>query len=482
MAERLRKSPPAMKGFLFTYALVVFGVVGAFRSPLIPLGVYVCFAVLRPQSMWGFAGDLGGISYIVGVAALVSWGFRMTGSWQFGRGRGIVAALVAFSLWATLSSSLAENGPVAWKWTESLWKFVLPFLVGVTMIRSQEWTRRMLWIIVLSQGYVGYEMNYSYFIEHRNRVHLYGYGGMDNNSFGIGLVTTLGSAVALAFVAKSWKARIVALLASGFMLHTALLTFSRGAMVGLIAIGLTAFLILEKRPKQIAIVLLALIVTLRLTGPELMKRFESAFVETEELDGSAAGRLRLWRDCLTVALANPIVGIGPNHWPLVAEDFGWTPYKSAHSVWMQTAAELGFVGVFFLALFFALTFIKLWRIARNRSKAPPDREWAILATGVMLGMVGYCVSAQFVTLTGLEVPYYMAMVGVALLVNAPQPAVQTVTAPVPSALPSRSGPSPMSVPALPIARAGQDRRAGPRMLRPGLQAPRTEPEALFPPE
>ena len=472
-----------MKGFILSYALVALGVVGAFRNPLIPLGVYVCFAVLRPQAMWGFAGDLGGISFIVGVAMLLSWASRGFGSWQFGRGWPIVLSLLAFSFWATLSAALvADNGPVAWRWVESLWKFVLPYLVGVTLLRSQEWTRKMLWIIVLSQGYVSWEMNYSYFFEHTNRVHMHGYGGMDNNSFGIGLASTLAAALALAVVAKTWKARIVALVCSGFILHTTLLTFSRGAMLGLLAVGAAAFLILEKRPKQIAIVVVALVVALQLTGPELMKRFESAFVETDQLDGSAAGRIELWRDCFTVALANPVFGIGPNHWPLIAETFGWTPYKSGHSVWMQTMAELGFPGFVFLALFFILTFVMLWPLARTKSRAPADREWAALALGVMLGMVGYCVSGQFVTLTGLETPYYLSMVGVGLLINRPQPAAQTATAPDRSAPSSQTARPPRPAPARPYGRGVPDPRGAQSMLRPAAQATYTEVELQFPSE
>ena len=472
-----------MKGFLFSYALVAVGLIGAFRTPLIPLGVYVCFAVLRPQAMWGFAGDLGGISWAVGVALLVSWGMRGFGSWRLGRGWPIVAALLAFAIWATLSALLvAENSRVAWIWVDFLWKFVLPFLVGATMLRSADWTRRMLWIIVLSQGYVGYEMNYSYFLEHRNRVHLYGYGGMDNNSFGIGLATTLAASIVLAFVAKSWKSRAVAILCAAFILHTTLLTFSRGAMVGMLAVGVAAFLILEKRPKQIAVVVLAFAAALYLTGPQLMARFESAFVETESLDGSAAGRIQLWRDGLTVAMANPVLGIGPNHWPLIAHTFGWTPYKAGHSTWMQTAAELGFPGVAFLALFFVLTFVMLWPIARNRSRAPADREWALLAVGVMLGMVGYCVSAQFVTLTGLETPYYLAMVGVGLIVNRPSAVAQTAVAPDPSAQTSQIVPRPMHVPAIPSVPAAAGRRGAPRLFPQSVRGPRTEVELLFPPE
>jgi O-antigen ligase len=470
-----------VKGYLFTWVLVALGTFGAFKSPLIALAVYVAFAILRPHFLWGFAGDLSGISDLVGVALVLGWLIHGLGSWQFGRARPVVAALLAFSLWAVISATMAAHGTIAWGWVTSLFKFVVPFLVGVTMIRSEEWAKRMLWILVASQGFVAYEFNIAY-LQGFNRVRDYGFGGMDNNSVGIGLVTTLGPALALAVMSKRWLGRGLALFAAACILHGALLTFSRGAMVGLIAVAVTAIAILPKRPKPLAVVAIAIALALRLTGPELMARFETAFVEQEQLDGSAAGRIDLWRDCLTVALANPIFGIGPNHWPVVAESFGWTPFKSAHSVWMQTMAELGFFGVAWLALFFVLTFTALWPLARNRSPARADRDRAAMATAVMLAVVGYTVSGQFVSLTGLEIPYYFVMVGVALVVTAPAPVRQTATSPAATAPASRTAPPPIAVPARQAAPARPGPRAGPRRFLPDDVALRTAPESRFPRE
>jgi len=420
-----------MKGLLFTYALTAFGVIGAIRSPVIGLYVYVAFAVMRPQFLWSFAGDLDGISWAVGVAMLASWAARGFGKWQFGRGRGAVIALLAFGFWAALSALQARYSAPAQVFLTEMLKYVLPFLVGVTTLRGDKDARTLLWVIVVSQGYVAYEMNMSYFAGY-NRAQDAGFGGMDNNCFGVALVGTLGPAMALVLSSKTWKARGVAALCAAFILHTILLTFSRGAMVGMLAMLFLSIFMMPLRPRNLAAVLVVALLALRLTGPQLMARYRS--VGAEQLDGSADSRIELWKDCWEVALANPIFGIGPENWPRIAHEFGWPALKSAHSAWMQAMADLGFPGFLLLFSFYMLGAIRLWPMAVGFRRGVDGRT-AILASGVIMSLVGYMVSAQFVSLQGLELPYYVMIAGVALLKESPQPAPAAVTREVRSVAP-----------------------------------------------
>ena len=403
-----------MKGLLFAYALVAVGTVGSFRNPLIGLVVYILFAVLRPQALWGWAGGLDGLSLVVGVAMIAGWVIHGFGTWTFARGRNVLLALAVFTVWLFLSTLQANNPQVAADWVVSFLKILMPILIGVSLTNSDKTCRLIMWTIVLAQAYVSLEMNQSYFLQGFNRAALQGFAGMDNNSFGISLVATIGPAVALGLSARTWRERGLAFGAAMLILHTILLTFSRGALLGLIAVGVIAFVIMPKRPKYLATMAVVVAIAFSLTGPELTARFKTTFAGADERDASAESRIDLWRDCLTVAVSRPVFGVGPQNWPLVAQDFGWPAGKHAHSVWMQTAAELGFPGVLALLMFFVLTVRNLWPIVRGR-EAPPGSERSLLAAGVMLSMVGYIVSAQFVSLQGLEVPYYVAIVGVGLV-------------------------------------------------------------------
>jgi O-antigen ligase len=237
---------------------------------------------------------------------------------------------------------------------------------------------------------------------------------MDNNFFGLSLVTTLGPAIALTLVSRHWWSRLAAAAATALILHTTLLTFSRGAMLGLIAVGVTAFVIMPKKPKYLAALLIVGLVAARLTGPQLLARYGTAFASEEERDGSAESRIVLWMDCLKVIEQYPVLGVGPANWRVIASSFGWPEGKSAHSVWMETAAEVGVPGALALLVFFLSALVKLWPIARQ-FEIGENRYESAAAAAVVLAIVGFAVSGQFVSAPGLEVPYFVTLVGIGLL-------------------------------------------------------------------
>ena len=423
-----------MEGLLLTYGLVAFGTLASLRYPIIGLYIYVGFSVLRPEALWGWAGNLHGMSRLVGLSMLIGWAFQGFGSWKFGGAKSIVWCILLFIAWSMVSALQAIDPEISWNSIVEFSKTVLPFLVGVTMLKTEKEARALLWTMVLLQTYVCTEMNQSYLLEGYNRAHADGFGSMDNNSFGISLVTTLGAALGLMLSSKKWWTKGLAAASTVLILHTVLLTFSRGAFVGMLSTAVVAVVLFPKRPKYIGAVVLAGLLALRLTGPELAERLATTFAPREERDGSAESRFALWADCMTVVASKPILGVGPHNWPLVADDFGWGRGKEAHSVWIQTAAETGIPGVLFLLLFYGFTVKRLWRIAR--AKVPGiDESTAMFAAGIILAIVGFAVSAQFVSLVGLEPPYYVAMAG-AVLLKTLAPA-STVPVPVRQPEPSR---------------------------------------------
>jgi probable O-glycosylation ligase (exosortase A-associated) len=421
-----------MKGLVITYLITIIGGVAALRYPLVGLNVYVGLAVLRPQFIFAFAGDLNNLSLFVGTTTLLGWALQGFGSWQFGRARGIVIALLAFVAWFALSTIQAMDTDIAYRALQELLKIALPFLAGVTLMGSvREW-RPILWTIVLSMGYVGFELNLQYLSQGINAAY-YGFGGMDNNSFGAGLVAVMGPAIALTLSARTWLGRGLAGVSAALILHTILLTFSRGTMVGFVVMGVMALVMMPKRPKYLLGIAVVVLVAVRFTGPQLADRYSTILVSSDERDASAQSRVELWMDCLDVVRAYPLFGVGPSNWQNVAASYGWPSGKSAHSVWMETAAETGIPGFLFLFAFFGIALVRLWPIARAKLD-DENRDSIILASGVVLGIVGYMAAGQFVSVQGLEVPYYLVMLGAAMLKAQPVPA--PVAAPIPTLPPA----------------------------------------------
>jgi probable O-glycosylation ligase (exosortase A-associated) len=405
-----------MKGLVLTYIITIAGTIAAFRYPLIGLQVYVGLAILRPQWIFGFAGDLSNLSFMVGVAVLIGWALQGFGSWSFGRGRLIVMALLLFFVWFLISATQALQPDRSFKVVEVQLKYMLPFLVGVTLMKDEKDWRPMLWTIVLTQAYVGLEMHIDYLVKGFNTASE-GFGGMDNNCFGATLATVLGPAIALMMSSRGWTARALAGISAALILHTALLTFSRGTMVGLLAVGLVAFVLMPKRPKHLGALVVTVAIALYFTGPQLWDRYASTFAAAEERDGSAESRLELWQDCIHVIKEHPVFGVGPSNWVVIADQYGWPPGKSAHSVWMETSAEMGILGGGLLFFFFASAALRLWPVARMR-QTEENADRVVLAQGVVLSVVGFVVAAQFVSVPGLEAPYYIVMLGAAMLKTA----------------------------------------------------------------
>jgi putative inorganic carbon (HCO3(-)) transporter len=439
-----------MKGLVLTYLITGLASVGALRYPLIGLSVYVGFAVLRPQAIFGWAGDLSGMSFILGVALLIGWALKGFGSWRFERGRPVVLGFLAFVAWFAVSAALARDTARSFESLVDLSKLVLPFLVGVTLLKGEERWRPLLWTIVLAQGYVGFEMNLNY-LQRYNRA-AEGFGGMDNNCFAVSLLSVIGPAITLTVASRTWYARCLAAAAGALILHTILLTYSRGGMIGLVAVIVVAFVMMPKRPRYLVAILVTALVAVRFTGPQLAARYATAFAASGERDGSAQSRLDLWKDCLKVIQAQPVFGIGPNNWRAYASTFGWAEGKSAHSVWMETAAEVGIPGVLALIFFFGSATVRLWPLARARLTAT-NRQEVALAAGVILSIVGFSVAGQFVSVPGLEVPYYVTMLGAAMLKGTTRKAAAGATAGAAGGeSPSLYLPVPARFPHMPTAR------------------------------
>jgi probable O-glycosylation ligase (exosortase A-associated) len=401
------------KGLIFTYALTYGGAVISLFRPFYGLLIYISFSILRPESLWHWSVPKGNYSRIVAISLLLGWALKSFGDWQLKRGWGVVLALLGFWGWSVVSAAAAPVPEVAWHFVEEMAKIVLPFLVGITTITSIAQLKQLTWVILLSQGYVALELNLAY-LSGFNMVQEIGFGGMDNNCVGIAMNACIGLAFFLGLSTPRWYLKGVALLSALLMAHVILFTFSRGGMFGLIVNGLVTFLLIPKRLGHYVVVIVCVLLVLRLAGPEVRERFISTFADKEKRDESADSRVRLWSNCLDCMIKHAVLGIGPHHFPQVASQYGWPHGKEAHTTWLQVAAEMGLPGVSMLAAFYAICWIRLIPFVRREE---PGAVLCVryLACMVCVSLVGFAVSAQFVTLTGLEVPYYVTLIGAGLL-------------------------------------------------------------------
>jgi O-antigen ligase len=403
-----------MKEALFTYTLAYGGAFVGLFSPFHGLLAYIALAIIRPDALWFWAVPPGGnYSRVVAVAMLIGWLCRGTGSWRLGRAWPTTLTLLFFWIWLVASACSAESQETAWSYVEVLSKAFLPWFVGITTIDSNHKLSQLLWTMVLSIGVLAYEVNRLYFAGYIALITEDGIANLGRAVLGIGLNCGAGVAFFLVIGSKSYWLKALALFLGLVTLHAVFITFSRGAMLGMVVMAVMTFWILPKKPSTYALYLLGGLLALQMVGPQVMERFSSTFAKSEQRDASAQSRFDLWSNCLVLMGEHPVFGLGPEHFALQSQRFGWEANKEAHSLWLQVGAELGIPAMCALAFFYLKPLRRLLRIAKGSDTGDP-----FLRTAAGMGLVvlcGFILSSSFVTVTRYELPYYVVLAAAATL-------------------------------------------------------------------
>ncbi len=392
-------------GLLFTYGLTYGGSLVSLVNPFYGLLIYICFAIIKPPALWPWSVPVGSYSRIIGVSFLVGWTLNGFGDQRVGAAKPVLYALLGYWLWVMLSTTSSPDPSLGAPFCEYLAKIVLPFAAGLTLVRTERQLEMLFWTVLISCAFLAYEANLAYL----NGYHFeqLGFLHLDNNSFAILMVTSYGLALVNGFLDSVWWRRYFCFGCAAAMAHVPMLAMSRGGMVGVAVATMAAFFVLPKTGRVLRGFALALIAGSVLAGPSVVDEFSTSFQEEEERDYSAQSRVDLWRDCTEAMLRNPLFGVGQEHWGLVAPSYGWPLGKEAHSLWFQTAAELGIPGLAFLVGFYVIAFLKM----RSLAKTTESEFIRAAALGTAVAIVGFAVSGSFVTVEGFELPYYVVLIG-----------------------------------------------------------------------
>ena len=406
-------------GLLFTYGATICGSVLSLISPFHGLLIYVCFALVKPDALWPWDVGAGNYSRIVALSMLLGWSYSRSANFRLGQAFPVALLLVVYWIWTVIGAFKAPLQDEAWGFTDLLTKIAIPVLVGITTIDSIGKLKALAWVIVGSIGFVAYEMNMYYFSGY-NKLYFDGFAGLDNNGVACMFVSALGIAFFLAMHSEPLWQKGIATGLAGLIAHCVQFSFSRGGMLALVMLTVAAFVVIKKTPRRLIGFGLAILVTLYFTGPEVRDRFMSTFVKDEgEHEESAQSRIDLWRDCWEVMKQKPVFGLGPDHWPLIAHKYGWIEGKEAHSLWVQTGAEQGFVGLGLLLGFYGVCMTSLW-VLILRKDGLLDPVIVDAARMSLTSLVGFVVSAQFVTVEALEIPFFTVLLGMGALKLASQ--------------------------------------------------------------
>ena len=403
------------KGLIFTYLLTMTGIVFGILNPFIGLCAYICLAIINPTALWFFSVPpkfmgIAGYSFLVGVSMLIGWTFAGFGKWNFGYKVGVVVACLVFNfIWMYISA--AANGVLNYGAADQMVQFVklyLAFFLGMTIIQNISQLKTLIWVIIISEGYVAYDLNNSY-MDGFNRLNEIGFAGMDNNFFVLTMVINAVLAFYTGlFESKLWRKGLAFFIAA-LNAHVIFFSMSRGGMLALILSGVAIVWFIPKKPSYVLFLIVAACVALYMAGPSVRDRFLSTFADAEERDASSQGRLTSWKNCLMVMRDNPIFGVGLRYWLSYTRNTHGMSIE-AHSMWMQASAEQGVPGIASLLGIFGFTIWYLIRLTNERVPVP-DPYIHIVAQMAICALIGFCLGAQFVSVFAMEISYYTVMLG-----------------------------------------------------------------------
>jgi probable O-glycosylation ligase (exosortase A-associated) len=177
-------------------------------------------------------------------------------------------------------------------------------------------------------------------------------------------------------------------------------TYSRGALVGLVAVTLFLWMKSSKKLASGIAILAVAIAALAFMPSQWGERMNT--IQTYEQDGSAESRIQLWTDAWTMAIHRPLTGVGfsGTYSRNVADRIApGLMARAIHSIYFECLAEQGFPGFFIWLGITVAGWITAQRIIRE-AKNTAGLEWAVdLARMSQCSIIAYLTAGTFLSLS-----------------------------------------------------------------------------------
>jgi probable O-glycosylation ligase (exosortase A-associated) len=239
-------------------------------------------------------------------------------------------------------------------------------------------------------------------------------GSMLGDPNDLALVLLFPASFALALFFSKGEGKVTKAFASAgfFIVFTAIIaTQSRGGLLGISAVmGVFAWRRVANKGLLIFLASVALLVLFVLAG--VSDRVSGGALESG-IDESAMGRLYAWGAAWSMAISNPLTGVGldnfiSNYW---AYSSHWDGQNHAvHSTWFGVLAETGFLGfILFIAMIVVTVRSAIGSVRQLKvSDTFENSATLVMAEAVEAGLIGFLVSGTFLTV-GFTWPFYILL-------------------------------------------------------------------------
>ena len=373
-------------------------------NPFAGVILWTWFTVQNPhEEAYSFSRGLP-LNLIIAIVTILAW--LSSRERKLPPGQFLVWAMVVFVGWTTFNSFFAVDPNWSWQFWDRTWKtFALGLLIA-TLATNPVRIHAIIWTIVLSLFYFGVKGGI-FTINSGGHYEVLGPDNTmiaDNNQLAVALLMTVPLANYLrrqsANVSVRWA------LAAGMLLTlvSVIGSYSRGAFLGLGALGAVGLLRSRRR--------IVYLVTAGVFGYAILHFMPQSFwdrmdtIQTAGDDPSFQGREVAWQVAYDYARDHFPFGAGfygPQLDAVFHYYFPKAESHAAHSIFFQVLGEHGFIG---LAIYVAILVGALLKCSRiiGLCRDRPDLEWARdLATMLQMSLFVFCVAGAALSLAYYDV-------------------------------------------------------------------------------
>ncbi len=388
-------------------AIIVAALPICLARPWIGVLVWSWIGYMNPHRLtWGFANSLP-FAQAVAIATIAGLLFTKDRK-PLPR---VPEVYLLLALWGHffVSTIVATYPEAAWEQFIKVSKILFMTILTIVLLQDVGRLRALFWVIGLSIGFYGLKGGvWAVMTGGQNQV--LGPPGSfiaGNTEIGLALNMVLPVLLLLRREARNPLVRHGLLATFLFSVVGILITYSRGALLALVAV--LAVLFLKSRAKLAVLLLVAVAVPLAASTLPDQWFHQMGTIAAYEQERSAMGRLQSWYVSYRIALDHPLFGAGFR--PFTSEMYlRYMPDlpprgADAHSIFFQVLAEHGFVGLGLYVGLIGSCALGLRRLIR-RARNDPGSRWAYDAGSVLEAcLVAYVVGGTFLSLSYFDLFY-----------------------------------------------------------------------------
>lgn len=319
--------------------------------------------------------------------------------------------VLLFMLTGLVSIPLAIDPAIAWsEFSGTFVRGILIFVVIINVVRTEARLKALLFLSVVSalvlsvQAINDYRLGLMTVEGYRAAGRGTGIFG-NTNDMALHLVTMLPISVAFFFGTRKPLRKAIHVACAAMMIFGILLSYSRGAFIGVLVAFVFFALRIGRRSKfEIVVLLFAVSGVMILLAPSgYGDRLLSIVMPGLDSNGSADSRRDELLRSIYVALRHPLLGIGMgNYQPNMS-------YKGlvTHNSYTQVASEMGMTALVLYTTFIVTPLRKLSIIAREAFAVREDSHFYYLAVGLQTSLLVYMVSSFFLSVAYAWNVYYL---------------------------------------------------------------------------